>query len=61
MYSPWQPDNPAMRAGICTQDGATLSQGAATTLPGPQPEQEEQNTTATGVPTMMERPRWERR
>ena len=38
--------------GICTQDGATLSQGAATTLPGPQPEQEEQNTTATGVPTI---------
>ena len=38
--------------GICTQDGAMLSQGAATTLPGPQPEQEEQNTTATGVPTI---------
>ena len=42
--------------GICTQDGAMLSQGAATTLPGPQPEQEEQNTAATGLPTISGTP-----
>ena len=42
--------------GICTQDGAMLYQGAATTLPGPQPEQEEQNTQATGVPTISGTP-----
>ena len=38
--------------GICTQDGATLSQGVARTLPGPQPEQEEQNNAATGLATI---------
>ena len=40
--------------GICTQDGATLSQGVARTLPGP--EQEEQNTPATGIPTISGTP-----